>query len=123
MKLTRALQHFSCARPAAPLNGTRVAIVGSGPAGLYTADELLRSTTPPVRIDVFERSPLPFGLVRYGVAPDHPEVKLVSAKFATEVLDDAAVKLYGLVDVGPRGNVTLAQLQQLYDAVFLCHGG
>lgn len=70
MRLSRGVLHLSCARPAAVRNGHRVAIVGAGPAGLYTADELLRSAVPPAHVDMFERRPLPYGLVRYGVAPD-----------------------------------------------------
>lgn len=56
----------------------RVAIVGAGPAGIYAADALLKSETaaePGVSIDLFERMPAPFGLIRYGVAPDHPRIK------------------------------------------------
>ena len=54
-----------------------VAIVGSGPAGFYTADRILRNVEH-ARVDIFERQPAPFGLIRYGVAPDHPEVKVGS---------------------------------------------
>lgn len=56
----------------------RVAIVGAGPAGIYAADALLKSeaaSDPGVSIDLFERMPAPFGLIRYGVAPDHPRIK------------------------------------------------
>lgn len=111
----------SCARP--PLDADRavsVAIVGSGPAGMYTADELLRCSSPPASIHIFERAPLPFGLLRYGVAPDHPEVRLVEHKFHDEVLDERSVSLFGCVEVGR--DVSLAQLCDSYDAVFLCHG-
>jgi adrenodoxin-NADP+ reductase len=52
-----------------------VAIVGSGPAGFYTAYKLLR-IIPDIKIDIYEKLPAPFGLIRYGVAPDHPEVKV-----------------------------------------------
>lgn len=117
MRLSRQLQHFSCARPPLqPGRGARVAILGAGPAGLYTADELLRCSSPPAAIDIFERGPLPYGLVRYGVSPDHPEVKLITGRFATEVLDDTAVSTYGLV------NVELAHLRSHYDATFVCTG-
>ena len=57
-----------------------VAIVGSGPAAFYTADQLLKND-PDVRVDLFERLPVPFGLVRYGVAPDHQTVKNVTERF------------------------------------------
>ena len=52
-----------------------MAVIGAGPAGFYAADRLL-SRLPAARVDVIERWPVPFGLVRYGVAPDHPEVKV-----------------------------------------------
>lgn len=55
--------------------GPRIAIVGSGPAGFYTAQKTMREI-PDTKIDMYEQLPTPFGLVRYGVAPDHPEVKV-----------------------------------------------
>ena len=58
----------------------RVAVVGSGPSGFYAAEGLLRSGLS-VGIDMFERLPVPYGLVRFGVAPDHPKLKLVTAVF------------------------------------------
>lgn len=118
----RRFFHFDCSRPLAHQQTPCVAIVGAGPAGLYTADELLRCRLPPRQIHFFERSPLPLGLLRYGVAPDHPEVKLVSHKFQNEVLDDVAVRIFGRTHVGPGGPISLALLRKHYDAVFLCHG-
>ena len=105
-----------------PPNQNVVAVVGAGPAGLYVADELLRSTLPPRQIDIFDEKPQPYGLVRYGVAPDHPEVKLVSNKFQNEVLEDPAVSMFGNVKVGKGTKITLEKLMSCYDAVFLCHG-
>lgn len=67
----------------------RVAIVGAGPAGIYAADALLKSEAaqePGVSIDLFERMPAPFGLIRYGVAPDHPRIKGI-VKALHQVLD------------------------------------
>jgi hypothetical protein len=64
--------------PAARTRPLRVAIVGSGPAGFYTATRLLRLLGDAAAVDMYERLPAPFGLVRYGVAPDHPEVKVRS---------------------------------------------
>jgi adrenodoxin-NADP+ reductase len=58
----------------------RFCVVGSGPAGFYTTEALLRSHNS-ATVDIYERLPAPYGLVRYGVAPDHPEVKLVTNKF------------------------------------------
>ncbi len=121
MRFRGPLNHWSCARPTGDLQrAVSVAVVGSGPAGMYTADELLRCARPPRCVHVFEKGPLPFGLLRYGVAPDHPEVKLVTHKFHNEVLDEASVRLFGNVEVGR--DVSLAQLCASYDAVFLCHG-
>ena len=111
---------LDCSRPTTWTHTPTVAIVGSGPAGLYTADELLRLENAPRKIDIFERSPLPMGLLRYGVAPDHPEVKLVSHKFQNDVLDDVRVRMIGRVEIGV--DVSLAELRKSYDAVFLCHG-
>jgi ferredoxin--NADP+ reductase len=54
--------------------GLRVAVVGAGPAGIYAADRLVKDL-PGVRVDLLERLPAPFGLIRYGVAPDHPRIK------------------------------------------------
>jgi ferredoxin--NADP+ reductase len=58
----------------------RVAVVGAGPAGFYAAEILLRSA-PEIKVGMFERLPSPYGLVRYGVAPDHPKMRTVSARF------------------------------------------
>ena len=60
----------------------KVAIVGSGPAGFYVAQHLIRHSPKPLQVDIYERLPVPFGLVRYGVAPDHPDVKNVDSTFS-----------------------------------------
>ncbi len=96
-----------------------VAIVGSGPAGFYTADALLKSATD-VRIDVIERLPTPFGLVRAGVAPDHQSTKNVSRTFERTALEEG-VGYFGNVEVGR--DVGLDELRRLYDAVVLAVGG
>ena len=95
-----------------------VAIVGSGPAGFYTADALLKSGAD-VRIDIIERLPTPFGLIRDGVAPDHQTTKKVSAKFERTALSEQ-VRYWGNVEVGR--DVGLAELRRMYDAVVLCVG-
>ncbi|HEY0877185.1 MAG TPA: FAD-dependent oxidoreductase [Zeimonas sp.] len=95
-----------------------VAIVGSGPAGCYLADQLLR-LVPDARVDVIERLPVPFGLVRYGVAPDHQGTKAVS-RLLDRTLARATVRFFGNVEVGR--DVRLDELRRLYDAVVLATG-
>ncbi|BFV60072.1 FAD-dependent oxidoreductase [Kitasatospora sp. CMC57] len=100
----------------------RVAIVGAGPAGIYAADALLKSeiaTEPGVSIDLFERMPAPFGLIRYGVAPDHPRIKgIVTA--LNQVLDKPQIRLFGNVDYGT--DLHLDDLHRFYDAVVFSTG-
>ncbi|MFI7005201.1 FAD-dependent oxidoreductase [Streptomyces sp. NPDC050145] len=100
----------------------RVAIVGAGPAGIYAADALLKSAAaaePGVSIDLFERMPAPFGLIRYGVAPDHPRIKgIVTALH--QVLDKPQVRLFGNVNYGT--DVHLDDLRSFYDAVVFSTG-
>jgi NADPH-dependent glutamate synthase beta subunit-like oxidoreductase len=74
-----SFQRTSFYHATAQENGTapRIAVVGSGPAGFYTAQKVTREI-PGTRIDMYEQLPVPFGLVRFGVAPDHPEVKVRS---------------------------------------------
>lgn len=100
----------------------RVAIVGAGPAGIYAADALLKSEAaadPGVSIDLFERMPAPFGLIRYGVAPDHPRIKgIVTALH--QVLDKPQVRFFGNVDYP--GDLALDDLHRFYDAVVFSTG-
>jgi ferredoxin--NADP+ reductase len=96
----------------------RVAIVGAGPAGIYTANELMASGRD-VSIDLFERMPAPFGLIRYGVAPDHPRIKgIVTALH--KVLDKPQVRLLGNVEYGT--DIDLATMRRFYDAVIFATG-
>lgn len=95
-----------------------IAIIGSGPAGCYLADHLLR-LVPDASIDVLEKLPVPFGLIRYGVAPDHQSTKGVS-RLLDRVLSRDRVSFFGNVEVGR--DVRLAELQDLYDAVVLATG-
>ncbi|MFG2769071.1 FAD-dependent oxidoreductase [Streptomyces sp. NPDC048350] len=100
----------------------RVAIVGAGPAGIYAADALLKSEAaaePGVSIDIFERMPAPFGLIRYGVAPDHPRIKGIITALH-QVLDKPQVRLFGNVDYGT--DVHLDDLRAFYDAVVFSTG-
>ncbi|HWZ92448.1 MAG TPA: FAD-dependent oxidoreductase, partial [Polyangiaceae bacterium] len=77
----------------------RVAVIGSGPAAFYTADFLLRDKTAHVEVDMFERLPTPFGLVRFGVAPDHQSIKRVIAAFE-RIASHASFRFFGNVEVG-----------------------
>ncbi|MCT1549216.1 FAD-dependent oxidoreductase [Brevibacterium casei] len=98
----------------------RVAIVGAGPAGIYAADLLTKAERDfEVSIDLFERLPTPFGLVRYGVAPDHPRIKgIINALI--KVLDRGDIRLFSNVDYGT--DITLDELTDRYDAVIFSTG-
>ncbi|MCI0688599.1 MAG: FAD-dependent oxidoreductase [Sporichthyaceae bacterium] len=95
----------------------RVAIVGSGPAGVYAAGAL--SQHGDTTIDVFDRLPCPYGLVRYGVAPDHPKIKSISLTLR-KLLEDPAVRFLGNVEIGEQ--LTLDDLRRHYDAVIFSQG-
>ena len=95
-----------------------VAIVGSGPAGFYTADSLLKADSE-CRIDIIDRLPTPYGLIRFGVAPDHEKTKNVMRGFARTASDDR-VNFYGDVDIGEA--LSLDELREMYDAVVLAVG-
>lgn len=96
----------------------RVAVIGAGPAGTYAADILSKSGMP-VSIDIIERLPAPFGLVRYGVAPDHPRIKQIIVALAN-VLGRGDIRLLGNVNVGT--DLTLEDLRAHYDAVIFATG-
>ena len=96
----------------------RIVIIGSGPAGCYLADHLLR-LLPDASIDILERLPVPFGLIRHGVAPDHQGTKAVT-RVLDRVLSRERVSFFGNVEVGR--DVRLAELASLYDAVVLATG-
>ena len=101
-----------------------VAVVGSGPAGLYTAEALVKQAAaldPPcqVTVDVLDRLPTPYGLVRYGVAPDHPSIKSI-AEYLRGVLEHEQVSFLGGVQLG--GDVTREDLLGCYDAVVYATG-
>ena len=95
----------------------RVAIVGSGPSGFYAADALIKAEQA-VTIDMYDRLPTPFGLVRGGVAPDHPKIKNV-IRIYERTAKDAAFSFLGNVHVGR--DVSVEELRAHYDAViFTC---
>jgi ferredoxin--NADP+ reductase len=98
----------------------RLAIVGAGPAGIYAADILLKAETHfEVSIDLFEQLPAPYGLVRYGVAPDHPRIKGIITALR-EVLDTGRIRLFGNVLYGR--DITLDDLKKHYNAVIFSTG-
>src|SRR5580765_4373339 len=91
----------------------RVAVVGSGPAGFYAAGHALASALP-VEVDMIERLPTPWGLVRFGVAPDHENIKAVSRAFE-KIAARPGFRFFGNVEVGR--HVSHDDLVRLYDAV------
>src|ERR687897_618446 len=108
----------SIARVTASAN-LRVAVVGSGPAGFYAASALLVSEEPKVEVDLIERLPTPWGLVRLGVAPDHPNIKAVSRAFE-KIAAQPGFRFFGNVEVGVA--VSHEELAELYDAVLYAVG-
>nr|WP_308119064.1 FAD-dependent oxidoreductase [Streptomyces sp. JJ38] len=99
----------------------RVAVVGSGPSGVYTVQALLdQDPTSTLAVDVLDRLPCPYGLVRYGVAPDHEKIKSLQTNLR-RVLEDPRVRFIGNVPVG-EGGVAPEELRQLYHAVVYCVG-
>ena len=106
----------------------RFAIVGCGPAGFYMAKNLLKFV-PECRIDIFDRNPHPFGLIRTGVAPDHQAMKRIENDFS-RVLADPACEFFGNVWVGDSEEakrqeckyLTVQKLRESYSAVILAYG-
>ena len=95
------------------------AIVGSGPAGFYTAEALEKAYGEQARVDILDRYPVPYGLIRFGVAPDHQSLKAVSKRY-DKVAESAGVDFIGNVTIGR--DVSVAELLDLYDAVILATG-
>ena len=95
-----------------------IAVVGSGPAGFYAAGALL-AHDPPIEVDMFDRLPTPWGLVRLGVAPDHPKIKSVSRAFE-KIAQRPGFRFFGNVDIG--SDVSHEELAELYDAVIYAYG-
>jgi ferredoxin--NADP+ reductase len=98
----------------------RVAVVGSGPSGCYTAQSLVQLDSD-VLVDVLDRLPCPYGLVRYGVAPDHEKIKSLQNSLRA-VLEHERVRFLGGVRIGGPGGVPAARLRELYHAVVYCVG-
>src|SRR5687768_4828644 len=96
-----------------------IAVIGSGPAGYYSAEALQKSLGDEVRVDMIDRLPVPYGLIRSGVAPDHQSIKAVSRRYEQVALTEN-VRFVGNVTVGK--DVTIEELRGLYDAVILATG-
>jgi ferredoxin--NADP+ reductase len=96
----------------------KVAIVGSGPSGFYAAEAVANSGLA-VEVNIIEKLPVPFGLVRYGVAPDHPKLKKVTMVFH-QIAEMPNINFFGNVKVGE--SVSLEELESCHDAVILCYG-
>jgi ferredoxin--NADP+ reductase len=96
-----------------------IAVIGSGPAGYYTAEAAQKAFGEAVRVDIVDRLPVPYGLIRSGVAPDHQSIKAVTRRYETTALG-ANVRFLGNVQVGR--DVSVEELRALYDAVVLATG-
>lgn len=97
----------------------RVAVVGSGPAGFYAAEHLLKQDSPIVSVDMFEKLPAPFGLVRYGVAPDHPKIKSVQNVYE-KTAAHPRFRFFGNVEVGRE--ITVDRLRDYYHQIVFTVG-
>src|SRR5213593_2539806 len=103
----------------APTTPLRVAIIGAGPAGFFLADKLLGRDDVTVHVHLFERLPTPYGLVRFGVAPDHEKIKNVTRQF-DKIAARPGFRFFGNVDVGRR--VTLDDLRRHYHQIAFTTG-
>ena len=99
-------------------NPVRVAVVGSGPAGIYASDLLVKSDLD-VQIDLFEKMPTPFGLIRYGVAPDHPRIKGI-VQSLHNVMEKEEIRFLGNIEVGK--DITVEEMREYYDAIIFATG-
>lgn len=96
----------------------RVAVVGSGPAGIYASDLLVKSDVD-VQIDLFEKMPTPFGLIRYGVAPDHPRIKGI-VQSLHNVMEKEEIRFLGNIEIGR--DITVEEMREYYDAIIFATG-
>src|SRR6476620_9959461 len=101
------------------LRPLRVAVVGAGPAGIYASEALTRQSDVPVAVDLIDRLPTPFGLVRHGIAPDHPKMRAIRDTLH-RTLDDPLVRFVGNVEIGR--DISLAELRDHVDAVIYTYG-
>lgn len=116
--IRESIGHDVAKSPMAAFAG-RFAVIGSGPSGFYAVEELLKQM-PAAKVDLFERLPTPFGLVRYGVAPDHPKIKSVSASF-DRIAANERMRFFGNVAIGK--DLSRAELLKHYDGVIYATGG
>lgn len=112
-RMTRLLRYSTAAA-----REIKTCIIGSGPAGFYSAQYILKHL-PNAQVDMIEKLPVPFGLVRYGVAPDHPDVKIVVNTFS-KTAENPMFNFFGNLCLGK--DVTLKQLREWYDVVLLTYG-
>lgn len=99
-------------------DGLRVAVIGAGPAGIYAAD-ILTKNDPTASVDIFDRLPTPYGLIRYGVAPDHPRIKQIIVALH-RVMENPRISFFGNVQVGV--DVKVDELRHFYDAIIFATG-
>ncbi len=107
------------AQPGTDTNPLRVAIIGAGPTGFYAAEHLFKQKDVVVKVDVFDRLPTPFGLVRAGVAPDHQKIKSVTKAF-DRIAANPNFRFYGYVEFGQ--DITLEDLREHYHQIFYATG-
>src|SRR5688500_20347705 len=105
--------------PPAAERPLRVAVIGAGPAGIYAAEALTRQDAVPVAVDLVDRLPSPFGLVRYGIAPDHPKMRAIRDTLH-RTLDDPLVRFVGNVEIGT--DITLNEPRRHVDAGMYTYG-
>ena len=96
-----------------------IAVIGSGPAGFYAAGELFRQQSWSIKVDMFDRLPTPYGLVRGGVAPDHQKIKSVT-KIYSRIAENENFRFFGNVEFG--SDIHSSDLLELYDALIYAVG-
>src|SRR5215217_5245217 len=116
MRNNQVVQMSQIGTEAFPL---RVAIIGSGPSGFYAADPLLKQTDFVVEVDMYDRLPTPHGLVRGGVAPDHPKIKSVT-KVYDKIASHPRFRFYGNVEIGK--DITIDELKARYHQIVFAVG-
>ncbi|MFQ5407687.1 MAG: FAD-dependent oxidoreductase [Anaerolineales bacterium] len=109
----------SAPAPGTPGHPLRVAVIGSGPAAFYAVQHLFRRKELTVEVDMYDRLPTPFGLVRHGVAPDHPKIKSVTRAY-DRTASDPRFRFYGYVELGK--DITVADLREHYHQIIYATG-